>query len=224
MPYQILLVEDDTALRETVQDYLEAKGLSVTTAQNSELALNAMWHKNFDLILLDIMLPGSDGFSLCREIRLHSDIPIMFLTARVLEEDKLLGYRLGCDDYLIKPFSLAELHVRILALIKRSKGMVLSQILTAGSVSLDSTAHLVTVDGEWIPLTKKEYALLKVLMERKNQTVSRDRLLYLVWGCDFNGSDRVVDNHIRKLRKSLGKASKSIRTVSGIGYRLEDNG
>lgn len=222
MSYQILLVEDDDSLQETVQDYLEAKGLSVTTAENSEVAMEALWQQSFDLLLLDIMLPGQDGFSLCREIRQHSDVPIMFLTARMLEEDKIHGYSLGCDDYLVKPFSLAELHVRILALIKRSKGMVLSQILTAGSISLDPSARLVTVGGEWIPLTKKEYALLKALMERKDQTVSRDRLLHLVWGGDFDGNDRVVDNHIRKLRKALGKASKSIRTVIGVGYRLED--
>lgn len=222
MSYQILLVEDDKAIREAVQDYLEAKELSVTAVENSDLAQEALWTQNFDLLLLDIMLPGPDGFSLCREVRQHSDVPIMFLTARILVEDKIHGYSLGCDDYLVKPFSLAELHVRILALIKRSKGMVLNQVLTAGSISLDPTAHLVTVDGEWVPLTKKEYALLKVLMERKNQTFSRDRLLHLVWGGDFDGSDRVVDNHIRKLRKSLGKASKSIHTVIGVGYRLED--
>ena len=100
--------------------------------------------------------------------------------------------------------------------------MVLEQVLTAGPISLDPTAHLVTVDGEWIPMTRKEYALLKALLERKNQTISRERLLQLVWSCDFDGSDRVVDNHIRKLRKSLGKASKAIRTVIGVGYRLED--
>ena len=104
MSYQILLVEDDSAIQETVQDYLESKGLSVTTADNSELALEAMWKQSFDLLLLDIMLPGQDGFSLCQEIRQHSDVPIIFLTARVLEEDKVHGYSLGCDDYLVKPF------------------------------------------------------------------------------------------------------------------------
>lgn len=222
MSYQILLIEDDSAIRESVQDYLEAKGLSVTAVENCELALESLWKQSYDLLLLDIMLPGQDGFSLCKEIRQHSDVPIMFLTARVLEEDKIHGYSLGCDDYLVKPFSLAELHVRILALIKRSKGMVLGQVLSAGSISLDPTARMVTVDGQWISLSKKEYALLKTLMERKNQTISRERLLHLVWGGDFEGSDRVVDNHIRKLRKSLGKASKSIRTVMGVGYRLED--
>ena len=222
MEYKILLVEDDSALLESISDYLSAKDLSVTLASSAETAQEALWKNIFDLVLLDVMLPDQDGFLLCQNIRRQSDVPVMFLTARAMEEDKLLGYRMGCDDYLIKPFSLAELHARCLALIRRSKGLVRSPHLTAGSIELDPSAKLVTVEGIWQPLSRKEYLLLKLLMERKNQTISRETLLHCVWGSDFEGSDRVVDNHIRKLRKHLGKSAGNIRTVIGMGYRLED--
>lgn len=222
MAYQILLVEDDSALREAVSDYLNAKGdLTVTTAADGEQGLECLWQRSFDLVLLDIMLPGTDGFGLLRHIREKSDVPVMFLTARVLEEDKLLGYGLGCDDYLIKPFSLAELRARILALIRRSKGLVRSELLTAGTVELNPLTGQTTLEGVLLDLTRKEYLLLRCLLERKNQVVSREELLRQVWGGDFEGSDRVVDNHIRKLRKLLKHESGRIRTVVGLGYRLE---
>lgn len=221
MGYEILLVEDDLALCEVIKDYLCAKGMEVTEVHSGEEAEQKLWEKGFDLVLLDIMLPGMDGFSFCRELRKKSDVPVIFLTARGMEEDKLRGYALGGDDYLVKPFSLAVLYAKSTVLIRRSKGLVASENLTVGELTLDPTAQMVTLSGQWLPLTKKEYCLLKVLLERKNQTVSRDTLLYLVWGGDFEGSDRVVDNHIRKLRKKLGKQAGVIRTMVGMGYRLE---
>lgn len=221
MAYQILLVEDDGALRETVTDYLTAKGLVLTTARDGAQGLELAGQRLFDLILLDVMLPGADGFTLCRHIRETSDVPVMFLTARTLEEDKLRGYGLGCDDYLVKPFSLAELYVRAMALIRRSKGLVRTEVLTAGAISLNPVTGQAFLEEAPMELTRKEYLLLKYLLEHKNQVISRATLLDCVWGWDFTGSDRVVDNHIRKLRKHLGKEAGRIRTVIGMGYKLE---
>ena len=222
MAYEVLFVEDDGALREAVADYLAARGdLNIQTAADGAQGLEQLWQKSFDLILLDVMLPGTDGFQLLGRIRQKSDVPVMFLTARVLEEDKLRGYGLGCDDYLVKPFSLAELRVRILALIRRSKGLVGTELLRAGTVTLNPLTGQAALDGTVLELPRKEYLLLRCLLERKNQVVSREALLHRVWGGDFEGSDRVVDNHIRKLRKHLGGAAGRITTVIGLCYRME---
>ncbi len=222
MAYEVLFVEDDGALREAVADYLSARGdLNIQTAADGDQALEQVWQKNFDLILLDVMLPGMDGFQLLERIRQRSGVPVMFLTARVLEEDKLRGYGLGCDDYLVKPFSLAELRARSFALIRRSKGLVGTELLQAGTVTLNPLTGQAALEGNPMELTRKEFLLLRCLLERKNQVVSRNELLYLVWGGDFEGSDRVVDNHIRKLRKHLGGEAGRVKTVVGLGYRME---
>lgn len=222
MAYEVLFVEDDGALREAVADYLSARGgLNIQTAADGDQALEQVWQKNFDLILLDVMLPGMDGFQLLERIRQRSGVPVMFLTARALEEDKLRGYGLGCDDYLVKPFSLAELRARSFALIRRSKGLVGTELLQAGTVTLNPLTGQAALEGNPLELTRKEFLLLRCLLERKNQVVSRNELLYLVWGGDFEGSDRVVDNHIRKLRKYLGSEAGRVKTVVGLGYRME---
>ncbi|MBO4998492.1 MAG: response regulator transcription factor [Lachnospira sp.] len=223
--YRILLVEDDDSIREVIYDYFMRKdkdGFSLTLAKDGNQAEEALYEQDYDLILLDVMLPGTDGFTLCRTIRLGSSAPVIFLTARGREEDRLYGYVVGCDDYMVKPFSLAELYAKVQALIKRSKGMVLCQEIKVADISLNPRQMTVSVAGKQIELTPKLYALLKYLMEHKNEVAAREELLVRIWGYDFEGSDRVVDNHIKKLRKALGESGSRIKTVIGKGYKLTE--
>lgn len=227
--YHILLVEDDSQIREVITDYVSQNGegeLVVYSAIDGKMGLEKINERNYDLVLLDIMLPDFDGFTICREIRKKSIVPIIFLTARGLEEDILFGYKLGCDDYIVKPFSLATLYAKIQALLKRSKGLIGATVLTCGLISLNPVSYEVTVGYEAsnihkIDLPPKQYTLLKYLIENKNSVISRDVLLNQVWGYDYMGQDRVVDNHIKKLRKALGLAGKQIKTVIGAGYKIE---
>lgn len=223
--YQILLVEDDNAIREVIYDYFMRKGegqFSFALAKDGNEAEEALYEQEYDLILLDVMLPGTDGFTLCRTIRMGSSAPVIFLTARGREEDRLYGYGAGCDDYVVKPFSLAELYAKVQALIKRSKGMVLYEEIRVADIALNPIQMSVTVAGKSLELAPKLYSLLKYLMEHKNEVVERDELLIRIWGYDFEGSDRVVDNHIKKLRKALGASGSQIKTVIGKGYKLTE--
>ncbi len=227
MTYRLLLVEDDAQITETIVDFFSAQSegiCTIETAADGTEGLHMALSGGFDLILLDVMLPGLDGFSICRSIRAASDVPLLFLTARAREEDVLYGYTLGCDDYIIKPFSLAALYAKTLALLKRAKGTVLSRTLTCGAITLDPLTLSVTASGQPVTLPAKEFALLQYLMEHKEWVVSRDQLLDRIWGSDFFGSDRVVDTHIKKLRKALGAAGKQIRTVISRGYQLTEKG
>ena len=223
--YQILLVEDYNAIREVIYDYFMRRGeeqFSFTLAKDGNEAEEALYEQEYDLILLDVMLPGTDGFTLCRTIRMGSSAPVIFLTARGREEDRLYGYGVGCDDYVVKPFSLAELYAKVQALIKRSKGMVLYEEIRVADIALNPIQMSVTVAGKSLELAPKLYSLLKYLMEHKNEVVERDELLIRIWGYDFEGSDRVVDNHIKKLRKVLGASGSQIKTVIGKGYKLTE--
>ncbi|MEZ3444688.1 MAG: response regulator transcription factor [Lachnospiraceae bacterium] len=225
MTYQILLIEDDLQICEILTDYLTAQKentFCVRCANDGGKGLEQIVEGQYDLVLLDIMLPEMDGFSLCRELRRVSDAPIMFITARGGEEDKLHGYQLGCDDYLVKPFSLPVLHAKILALLKRSKGMVQRPVLTAGGIVLEPERYRVCCAGREMELSYKEYELLRYLMEHKEKVCTRDELLTRIWGYDFEGNDRVVDNHIKKLRKKLGAQGRQIRTVIRKGYQLKE--
>ena len=225
MTYRILLAEDDASLREIITDYFSAKAadtLALTAVPDGNAALGCIQTAHFDLIMLDVMMPGMDGFALCREIRKNSDVPLLFLTARAREEDLLHGYALGCDDYVTKPFSLAALLAKVHALLNRAKGTVISHDLVVADIRMDLRTLAVTVHDEAITLAPKEFALLQFLMEHKGWTVSRDMLLDHVWGMDYFGTDRVVDSHIRKLRAALGSAGKQIRTVIGRGYQLTE--
>ncbi len=226
MKLQMLLVEDDAGIREVIEDYFSSRKsipgagnkqeedeITVISAGDGEEGLALIAEGGFDIVILDIMLPGMDGFSLCRKLRKDSAVPVIFLTARGQEEDRLKGYLLGCDDYVVKPFSLAVLYARVRALVKRAKGMVLENVMELGGVRL--------LPDRGIALTPKEFALLRYLLENRGRTISRERILISVWGYDFEGSDRVVDNHIRKLRKKLGKYGKQIKTVIKKGYRMD---
>lgn len=221
----ILLAEDDRELCSIIVNYFKEKSggtVEIKCAHSGQKAINMFYEEGFDIILLDVMLPDIDGFKLCRTFRHDSNIPIIFITARHSEEDVLIGYRAGCDDYISKPFSLAQLYVKLLAVFKRSNGSMQSEIISAGSILMNTYTYSVSVEGEEVQLTPKEYSVLKLLLVNKGRNVSRNILLEKIWGFAYGGSDRVVDNTIKKLRKSLGKAGHQIKTVISVGYRLED--
>ena len=223
--YKILLVEDDKNIREMVVEYFSNKGkgnFPVSVAANGEIGLQMVYENPYDLLLLDVNLPKMDGFSICKEVRRYSDVPIMFITARVNEEDVLNGYALGCDDYIIKHFALPVLFEKVKALIKRSKGLVRSSVLTAGTLTLNPNNGIVISDGDEVDLTAKEYKILKFLLENKNIVISRTKLIDKLWGYDSNVDIRVLDTHIKNLRKALKDNSKLIKTVIGRGYKIEE--
>lgn len=220
--FQILLVEDDRKIREGIEDYFKSKrDMELCTAVDGNQGMELIYEQEFDLVLLDIMLPGVDGFTLCKELRRNSDAPIIFLTARGREEDILYGYDLGCDDYIVKPFSLATLYAKINALLNRSKGMVRGKEMVVGDITMNPRTMQVVVAGKEVELAPKEYIMLKILMENKNAVVSRDTLIVRIWGYDYEGDERILDNHVKKLRKALGDSGKQIRTVFGKGYRIQ---
>lgn len=223
--YKILLVEDDKNIREMVVEYFSNKSkgnFPVSVAANGEIGLQMVYENPYDLLLLDVNLPKMDGFSICKEVRRYSDVPIMFITARVNEEDVLNGYALGCDDYIIKPFALPVLFEKVKALIKRSKGLVRSSVLTAGTLTLNPNNGIVISDGDEVDLTAKEYKILKFLLENKNIVISRSKLIENLWGYDSEVDQRVLDTHIKNLRKALKGNSKLIKTVIGRGYKIEE--
>lgn len=227
MGYTILLAEDEAAMREVVADYLTEKSAgawTVETAADGDTALAMIEQRTFDLLLLDVMLPGTDGFALCRAARQQGDVPILFVTAREDEQDKLHGYGLGADDYVVKPFSLAVLYAKAQALLRRAHGLTQDDVLRAGALEFDPARSTVTAGGQPVLLPPKEFALLRALMERKNRVLTRNELLNLAWGWDFDGTDRVVDSHIKKLRKALGAHAGCIKTVVKQGYKLEVDG
>lgn len=224
MAFRILLVEDDPELTEIIIDYFTEKSggtLQLETAKTGEEGLEKCVDQNYELVLLDVMLPEVDGFTICKELREHSDVPIVFLTARHDERDRLYGYNIGCDDYVTKPFSLGELYAKVMALIKRTKGMVRNETITAGRISLNPFRYTVFVDDEEVLLTPTQFVLLRILMENTGKVVSRESLIMRIWGYDFEGNERVIDNHVKKLRRALGDAAGQIKTVYKQGYRLE---
>ena len=222
---KILLVEDDIHISEVIHDYFVRAGggeLQVVVKDNGDDGLDSFLTESFDLVLLDIMLPGMDGFSICREMRRHSMVPILFLTARDSERDIMMGYDLGCDDYIVKPFSLATLYAKCKALIKRSKGADSNGEIACGAISMDPSRYMTKINGVEVDLAPKEFALLKILLENKGKVITRERLLVDIWGYDYEGSDRCVDNHVRKLRAGIGNAGKQIKTIIGKGYQMKE--
>lgn len=222
MNSRILIVEDEAKLREVLCDYFSSKGEQPVEAENGREALSLLAEREFDAVLLDIMMPGLDGLSVCRAVRKTNDVPILFLTALSDEEDKLLGYELGADDYVTKPFSLSVLYAKTTALIRRNRGNVLpGNRLQAGGITLDLAAQKAFAGKREIVLTPKEFALLRCLMQNKNLVMSREQLLVKCWGYDYEGESRAVDTHIRRLREKLGGHAACIKTVIKAGYRLE---
>ena len=222
MDYHVLIAEDEDKLREILTDYFLSKGDRVTQAADGVQALALAQEGNFDAVLLDIMMPGLDGLSVCRILRKDSDTPIIFLTALSDEEDKLYGYELGADDYMTKPFSLSVLYAKVSALIKRRRGnMRTGDVLTAGELTLRLSSRQVFAGENEVKLTPREYALLECLMKNKNLVLSREQLLVKCWGYDYEGESRAVDTHIKRLREKLGEYADCIKTVIKVGYRLE---
>lgn len=221
---KILLVEDDKEIRDMICHFFKKKSgdtIAVDTAINGTSAIEKSYTNLYDLLLLDIMLPEADGFEICREIRRYSDVPIMFITARTSQEDMLTGFALGCDDYIVKPFPLPLLYEKSKALIKRSKGLVISDTLSAGSITLNPYNGVVTSDNKEVTLKAKEYEILRVLLENKNCIVSRETLLNKIWGYDTLADDRILDTHIKNLRKALEDNATMIKTVRRRGYKIE---
>lgn len=219
----ILLVEDDIQICEVIQKYFTNQGAEITTVANGQEALQLAdkGFEGYSLILLDIMLPGADGFTICRSIRRTSDIPILFITARGREEDILHGYALGCDDYIVKPFLLSALYAKCAAIVKRTEKHP-DSTLVCGAIRLDTRKLTCFVNGQEVELTQKGFAILCYFMEHKGWVIDRDTLLDRVWGDDYFGVDRVVDNQIKRLRKALGSAGNQIHTVIGRGYKLTE--
>ena len=222
MDYRILIAEDEPKLRAILADYFASRGDTPVTAKDGIEALEKANEQEFDGVLLDIMMPGLDGLGVCRALRRESDVPILFLTALSDEEDKLLGYELGADDYVTKPFTMSVLYAKLSALINRRRGnIVAGDRLTAGDIVLHLSSRKVFVRGVEAVLTPKEYALLRCLMQNRNVVLSREQLLIKCWGYDYEGEARAVDTHIKRLREKLGDSASMIRTVIKSGYVLE---
>ncbi|EEK77777.1 response regulator transcription factor [Bacillus mobilis] len=221
----VLLVEDERRLREIVSDYFRNEGFEVIEAEDGKIALELFAEHEIDLIMLDIMLPEIDGWSVCRRIRKESAVPIIMLTARSDEDDTLLGFELGADEYVTKPFSPKVLVARAKTLLKRADGVVgvaEENTMSLAGIEVNRLSRTVLVDGEEIILTHKEFELLVYLMENKGIVLSRQHLLDQLWGYDYYGDDRTVDTHIKKLRNKLGDKAKHIGTVIRVGYKFEE--
>ncbi|BCZ44722.1 DNA-binding response regulator [Clostridium gelidum] len=229
MSYKVLLVEDEKRMQEIIKDYFEVKECEVICASDGIEALEILESKSFDLVLLDIMMPKLDGFSVCEKIRKDkiessmnsSDIPIIFITARSDEDDNLYGYKLGADDYITKPFSLKVLYAKCSSVIKRAKGIIVEDKLYADEISVDCKTHRVYINEEEVLLPKMEYDLLCYFIVNKNRIIEREQLLIKFWGYDFDGNDRVLDTHIKKLRKALGESAYHLHTIVKVGYKFE---
>jgi len=219
---KVLVVDDEKLIREVIKEYLLLEKYQVDEACNGKEAVMKVNSGDYDLIIMDIMMPEMDGYQACKTIKTIKDIPFIMLSARTEECDKLIGFDIGIDDYVTKPFSPKELMARVKAVIKRSSGEV--EIVRIDGISINDKAHEVSIDNKVINLTPKEYDLLKYLIKNKNIALNREQLLTNVWGYDFYGDDRTVDTHVKTLRKSLGKYGKYIKTIRGIGYKFEYKG
>lgn len=221
--YNVLLVEDDIQIREVIGDFFARRDeIRLDLAADGEIGLSKILNGQYDLIVLDIMMPGIDGFELCRIIRKRSDVPVVFLTGKVREEDVLYGYELGADDYIVKPFSIKVLYSKLLAILERTDtGRVTHKVLESGQIILDPSKFEVTVGGEIIDLPPKEYLILKYMMEHPGTAITRRLLLVACWNDDSFITERVIDNRVKNLRKKLGKEGTRIKTLIGVGYRFD---
>lgn len=221
--YKLLVVDDEPKIREVIREYAEFNGYEVTEAADGMSAVGLCKLNEYDLVILDIMMPKLDGFSACKEIKKIQDVPIIMLSARGEEYDKLFGFELGIDDYIVKPFSPKELMARINVVLARRNSSAQSKadVVKFSGLEINVAARTVTVDGERVELTPKEYELLFYLIENKNIALSRDKLLSAIWGYDFFGDDRTIDTHIKNLRNNLGPYRDYIVTLRGVGYKFE---
>lgn len=222
---KLLIVDDETSIREVIKNYAEFEGYFVSEASDGMEAVNICKTQDFDAIIMDVMMPKLDGFSACKEIRKHKDIPVLMLSARGEEYDKLFGFEIGVDDYVVKPFSPKEVMARIKVMLNRNvsrdKVVILNEKLKFDGLEIDFAGRNVYVDGQKVELTRIEYDLLIYLVKNRNIALSREKLLNDVWGYDFTGDDRTVDTHIKMLRNSIGKYRNFIETLRGVGYKFQ---
>ena len=219
---KILVVDDESRMRKLVRDFLVKNNYEVVEAADGEEALDLFFEKNdMDLVILDVMMPKMDGWQVCREIRAYSKVPIIMLTAKSDERDELLGFELGVDEYISKPFSPKILVARVEAILRRTGQAAAEMIVEAGGIRLDKQAHSVTVEGNSIDLSYKEFELLAYFMENKGIALSREKILNSVWNYDYFGDARTIDTHVKKLRSKMGEKGELIKTIWGMGYKFE---
>ena len=219
---KVMVVDDESRMRKLVRDFLVRQDFDVIEAGDGEQAVDLFFEeKDIALIILDVMMPKMDGWQVCREIRKHSKVPIIMLTARGDEQDELLGFELGVDEYISKPFSPKILVARVEAILRRTNAISSDSVITAGILSLDKAAHQVKVDGQEVELSFKEFELLSYFMENQGLALSREKILNNVWDYDYFGDARTIDTHVKKLRSKLGKAGDYIRTIWGRGSKFE---
>lgn len=222
---KILICDDEAGLRTVIKRYAQFEGHEVKEASNGIEAIEACKKESFNIIIMDIMMPELDGFSAVKEIRKFSDVPVIMLSARGEEYDKVLGFELGVDDYVVKPFSSKEIMLRISAILRRSSKNSINNyghlIFTKDGFMVDMTAYKMFIDGEQVELAPKLYDLLFFLIRNKNIAIQREKILTEVWGFDYYGDDRTLDTHIKLLRKAMGPYSDLIKTLRGLGYRFE---
>lgn len=220
---KVLMVDDEARMRKLVKDFLSIKGYRVLEAGDGEEAVDVFFkEKDISLIILDVMMPKMDGWEVCRTIRRYSQVPIIMLTARSEERDELLGFELGVDEYISKPFSPKILVARIEAILRR-KNSSTGEMLEVNGIRMDKDAHEVTVDGQTVDLSNKEFELLTYFMENQGLALSREKILNNVWNYDYFGDARTIDTHVKKLRSKLGSRGDCIKTIWGMGYKLEVN-
>lgn len=218
---KIMVVDDESRMRKLVKDFLEKKGYEVVEAENGEVAVDTFFESNdISLIILDVMMPKMDGWQVCREIRQYSKVPIIMLTAKSDEKDELLGFELGIDEYISKPFSPKILVARVEAILRRTNNSQ-EEIVEIGGITIDQTAHEVKVDGKSIELSYKEFELLTYFVMNQGVALSRERILNNVWNYDYFGDARTIDTHVKKLRSKLGEKGEYIKTIWGMGYKFE---
>ncbi len=220
--YKILVVEDENILREVIMDYLIAEGYQVLEAADGEKALELFQSNSVDLVILDIVLPKFDGWSVCRRIRKSSGVPIIILTARSDEDDSLMGFELGADDYLIKPYSPRVLTVKAKKFLEKYSDTINGMRISSGGIVINMGARLVSADGDTINLTHTEFEILAYLMQNKGIVITREQLISKIWGYDFYGDEKTVNSHIRNLRAKLGGKGSCIVTVIRSGYKFEE--
>ena len=219
---KILVVDDESRMRKLVKDFLTKKNFQVLEAGNGEEAMDIFYEeKDIALIILDVMMPKMDGWEVCREIRKNSKVPIIMLTARSDERDELLGFELGVDEYISKPFSPKILVARVEAILRRTGQANPEDVLSAGGIVIDKAAHLAAVDGKPMELSFKEFELLTYFLENEGIALSREKILNSVWNYDYFGDARTIDTHVKKLRSKMGDKVEYIKTVWGMGYKFE---
>ena len=219
---KILIVDDESRMRKLIRDFLEREGYQILEAADGVEAMDCFYSdKDISLIILDVMMPRMDGWQVLREVREHSKVPIMMLTARTEEKNELKGFELGVDEYVAKPFSPKILVARVGALLKRSKNTAEAAAVNAGGIVLDKAAHIVTIDGEQIDLSVKEFELLAYFLENQKMALSREKILNHVWNYDYFGDARTIDTHVKKLRSKMGEKGNYIKTIWGMGYKFE---